>query len=272
VQRVRRSVVLGIGVLLVVAVAVGAGGQFLQEQLRPCAPLDLALRRSGCVRVIEVPQLDRVPYISAAPDGGRAAVTAISVDERLMTVLVVDLQSGSVLEEYLISDVESQEREPLPYAIYAPDGRLTRDYQSRKQITLVLSQDGEKLISFIERRPCLFVAVVEGETTAREIPVSGGVPRLAQLALSYDDSRLALADGRFLAWDLETGALLLDLYDEAFSDADWLPDNRTLIVGLSGHPVRIGFFELPEAATAPQSAAAPQCQPETDEVRRWWVE
>ncbi len=224
------------------------------------------------MRVIELPQLDRVPYVSTAPDGRRAAVTAISVDERLRTVLVVDLQTGSVLEEYLITDIESQGRESLPYAIYSPDGQLTADYQKRKRITLVSSQDGEKMVSFLERRPCFFVAVVEGETIAREIPVSGRVPRLAQLALSYDDSRLALADRRFSAWDLETGALLIDLYDEAFSDADWLPDNRTLIVGLGGNPVRIGFFELSEAETAPQSGAAPQCQPETDEVRRWWVE
>jgi hypothetical protein len=289
-KRIRRPLLRWGAVVLIAAGVIVGAVMFLQDQLQPCAPLDLALRRSGCVKVIELPQFLGPMYISAAPDGRHVAVTAVTDDDdQLTTVLVVDLETERIVEQHLISEIpiENADR-PFGsgprYAIYSPDGRLTMDYRRRKQITAVTSSDGERLISFIRRRPCYAIAIVESDTIVREIPISGSPPFLSQLALSYDDRRLAAARGRLVAWDLETGAPLIDLRPERaewlfgfsdpgdFKDADWLPDNRTLVVALFGRPARIALFELPETAPAPDPSAAPPCQPETDEIRRWWVE
>lgn len=265
-------------VLIITALIVVGATLFLREQLRPCAPLDLALRLSGCVRIIEVPNLKGSSYISVAPNGRYVAVTAVGIDDDVVTVSVIDLETERVVEEYLISEIESSEREPAPYANYSPDGTLTRDYQLRKRITGARSSDGNTLISFTSRPPCQYIALVEGDQIVREIPISGEVPFRSQVALSHDGSRLAVARGRLAAWDLETGATLIDLGAnwlfaniEDFTDADWLPDNRTLVVGLFSRPARIALFELPEVAPTPDPNAT-LCQPETDEVRRWWVE
>lgn len=67
----RRAVVI----VVAVAVAVIAGGAFLLERaLRPCEPLDISVGRSGCIRVIALPEGFRARHLHVANVGDQMVV------------------------------------------------------------------------------------------------------------------------------------------------------------------------------------------------------
>lgn len=231
-----------LAILLVVSAAV------LAQNLRPCAPLDVTLGRSGCQQVIRLPGATSALSVSVSSAGDRAAVVAETGDPALQ-VLILDAGTWQVISQVSVQDTPAAG--PEAEAVYPRfvDGStdLLRGYFGRMGFADggASTPDGARRAA--ANRDGLTLEVTQGGERLSVISLPSAISR-PHMMFSHDGQRLIVPLGyaHLTAWAVETGEQLFELKDVRISDYDWMPDNRTIvIVWNDGEGAALALFQTP---------------------------
>jgi WD40 repeat protein len=258
----RRAVVIG----LVVVAALMAGGAFLLERaLRPCEPLDIQLGRSGCIRVIELPEGFLADTLHVANVGDQVAVVGALANTT--QVLVLNTQTWEVINQLPWLEVEAVDfpgADRLPVHFEWGTTRLLRGAPPRVGFSFARIPDGVFASMDVINEQMRFFDDATNELI-KTVTLSRPQSRSGMIALSHDGSRFLIslgrrlwsvvdgeviawgvADGELTAWDVASGALLYSVASERLWDWDWLTDNQTIVAILrEGERSMLALFRLP---------------------------
>jgi hypothetical protein len=229
----RRAIVIG----LVVVAAVVAGGAFLLERaLRPCEPLDLQLQRSGCIRVIDLPDF-LVSYLHASNVGNQLAVVG-EPPTGGQEVLILSTETWTVLDQLPITEIEAADVSEPSAAVPRYQWNTTqllRGIFPRVGFSSARVPDVGVYALVEERRERVNFFDGATDDLISTIDLPSPAPREG-IALSHDGGRflVRLSDGRLTAWDVKSGELIfaVALDSALLGGFDWLADNQTIVVAL----------------------------------------
>lgn len=237
--------------VIVVVVLTGSGLVLLERALRPCELLDIRSGRSGCVRVIALPEGFRARHLHVANVGDQMVVEGDLNDS--VQVLILNTQTWEVIDqvpraEVEVADVPEAAQMPVHYEWGTT--RLMRGVWPRVGFLAARMPDDSvyALVDEITSQVTFLDAVTDEPITTITLPASKG---RGVIALSHDGRRflIRLADGRLTAWDVASGALLYSVTFPAILDWDWLTDNQTIVTTLwDGEQNSLALFRVPQQA------------------------
>lgn len=240
-----RAVVM---VLVVVTAVMGGGAFLLERALRPCELLDIQLGRSGCIRVIELPEGFVGDTLHVANVADQVAVAGAL--DNAAQVLILNTQTWEVINQLLWSEVEvtdAPESAQLPVHFEWGTTRLLRGVPPRIGFLSARIPDNGvyALVDEITSQVTFFDGATDAQITTITLP---GRKALGRVALSHDGSRflIPVVDRGLTVWDVASGSLLYSVASERLWDWDWLTDNQTIVAILrDGKRATLALFRVP---------------------------